>query len=84
MLVKKACIGADHANGMFFRQQRQRFFEKFHYATGRAAVRLVRLFKTAALACSRSGKRRTDFVVVRFPRECGFRFMTGSLHAADQ
>jgi hypothetical protein len=24
--------------------------------------RLVRLFKTAALACSRSGRRKTDFV----------------------
>ena len=47
-------------------------------------VRLVRLFKAAALACSRSGRRRTDFVVVRFLRECGFRFMTDGLHATDQ
>ena len=38
MLVKKAGVGAHHAKGMFFRQQRQAFLEKFHYATGRAAV----------------------------------------------
>jgi hypothetical protein len=44
----------------------------------------VRLFKTAVLACSRSGRRRTDFVLVRFLRECGFRFMTDGLHATDQ
>jgi len=30
------------------------------------SFRLLHLFKTAALACSRSGRRRTDFVVVRF------------------
>ena len=42
---------------------------------------LVRLFKTAALAYSRSGSRRTDLVVVRFLREC-FGFMTGGLHAS--
>jgi hypothetical protein len=35
------------------------------------------------LACSRSGRRRTDFVV-RFLREYGFRFMTDGLHATDQ
>jgi hypothetical protein len=44
----------------------------------------VRLFKTAALACSRSGRRRTDFVVVRFLRNYGFRFITDGLHATDQ
>jgi hypothetical protein len=37
------------------------------------------LFNTSVLACSRSGGRRTDFVVVRFLRE--FRFMTGGFHA---
>jgi hypothetical protein len=45
---------------------------------------LVRLVKTAALACSRSGRRKTDFVVLRFLREYGFRFMTDGLHATDQ
>jgi hypothetical protein len=31
-----------------------------------------------------SGRRRTDFVAVRFPRECGFRFMTDGLRGSDQ
>ena len=47
-------------------------------------VQVVMLFKTAVLACSRSGRRRTDFVVVRFLRVYGFRFMTDGLHATDQ
>jgi hypothetical protein len=38
----------------------------------------------SALACSRSGRRRTDFVVVRFLREQGFRFMIDGLRATDQ
>ena len=38
MLVKKAGVGPHHAKGVFFRQQRQGFLEKFHYATGRATV----------------------------------------------
>ena len=45
---------------------------------------VVRLFNTAALACSRSGKRRTDLVLLRLLLELGFCFMTGGLRATDQ
>jgi hypothetical protein len=44
----------------------------------------VRLFNTAALACSRSGNRRTDLALLRLLLELGFCFMTGGLHATDQ
>ena len=43
--------------------------------------RLVKLFKTAALACSRSGRRKTVFALLRLIRERGFSFMTCGLHA---
>jgi hypothetical protein len=43
----------------------------------------LRLFNTAALACSRSGKRRMDLVLVRLLLELGFCFMTGGLRATD-
>jgi hypothetical protein len=36
------------------------------------------------LACSRSGKRRTDLVLLRLLLELGFCFMTGGLRATDQ
>ena len=36
----------------------------------------LRLFNTAALACSRSGKRRMDLVLLRLRLELGFCFMT--------
>src|SRR5215472_290103 len=45
---------------------------------------LVKLFKTAAFACSRSGRRRTDLVVDRLARGCHFRFMVDGLLATDQ
>src|SRR4029077_9971714 len=45
------------------------------------ASRLVRLFKTAAFACFRSGRRRTDLVVVRLVRGCDLRFMIDGLLA---
>src|SRR6266446_10168894 len=32
------CIGTHHSNGVFFRQHRQGFLEKFHYPACRAAV----------------------------------------------
>ena len=44
----------------------------------------LRLFNTAALACSKSGKRRTDLVLLRLFLELGFCFMTGGLRATDQ
>jgi hypothetical protein len=44
----------------------------------------LRLFSTAALACSRSGNRRTDLAILRFLLELGFCFMTGGLRATDQ
>jgi hypothetical protein len=44
----------------------------------------LRLFNTAALACSRSGKRRTDLVLLRLLLERDFCFMTGGLRATDQ
>jgi hypothetical protein len=44
----------------------------------------LRLFNTAALACSRSGKRRMDLVLLRLLLELGFCFMTGGLRATDQ
>src|SRR5262252_1037561 len=45
---------------------------------------LVKLFKTATFACSRSGRRRTDLVVDRLARGCDFRFMIDGLLATDQ
>jgi hypothetical protein len=44
----------------------------------------LRLFNTAALACSKSGKRRTDLVLLRLLLELGFCFITGGLRATDQ
>jgi hypothetical protein len=44
----------------------------------------LRLFNTAALAFSRSGKRRTDLAPLHFLLELGFCFMTGGLRATDQ
>jgi hypothetical protein len=42
----------------------------------RFASTKLRLFKTAALACSRSGKRRMDLLLLRLLLELGFCFMT--------
>jgi hypothetical protein len=44
----------------------------------------LRLFNTAALACSRSGKCRTDLVLLRLLLELGFCFMTSGFLAIDQ
>jgi imidazolonepropionase-like amidohydrolase len=44
----------------------------------------LRLFNTALLACSKSGKRRTDLVLLRLLLGLGFCFMTDGLHATDQ
>ena len=41
-------------------------------------------FSTAALACSRSGKRRMDLVLLRLLLELGCCLMTGGLRATDQ
>src|SRR5262249_32273474 len=49
----------------------------------RCASGEVRLFKTAVLACSRSSRRSTDFVVRRL-LEVGRCFMIDGLHAIDQ
>jgi hypothetical protein len=43
-----------------------------------------RLFNTAALACSKSGKRSTDLVPLRLLLELDFCFMTSGLRATDQ
>jgi len=37
----------------------------------------LRLFSTAVSACSKSGKRRTDLVLLRLLLELGFCFVTG-------
>jgi hypothetical protein len=44
----------------------------------------LRLFNNAALACSRSGRRRTDLLLLRFLREVGFSFMIRGLQTTDQ
>jgi hypothetical protein len=44
----------------------------------------VRLLKTAALACSRSGRRSTDLVLGRLVFGRDFLFMTGGLQATGQ
>jgi hypothetical protein len=44
----------------------------------------VKLFKTAALAFSRSSRRKTDLARLRILLEVGLCFMIGGLHAIDQ
>jgi hypothetical protein len=49
-----------------------------------ARVAELRLFSTAAWANSKSSKRRLDLVLLRFPLELGFRFITDGLSGSDQ
>jgi hypothetical protein len=58
-----------HAVFLFLNRKIPNFLRARGIEKLEGAGMLVRLFKTAALACSRSGRRRTDFVVVRFLRE---------------
>jgi hypothetical protein len=44
----------------------------------------LRLFNTAASACSKSGERRMDLELLRLLLELGFCFMTGGLRATNQ
>jgi hypothetical protein len=44
----------------------------------------LKLFNTAALACSRSGKRRMDFVTVAFSSGIGLLLHDRGLRATDQ
>jgi hypothetical protein len=41
-------------------------------------------FKTAAFACSRSGKRRMGLLLLRFLCKVGFCFMASGLHSTGQ
>src|SRR6266567_4969479 len=50
-------------------------------AVPRCASGLVRLLRTAAFACSRSGRRKTVLAFFRSARERGFCFMACGLHA---
>jgi hypothetical protein len=43
----------------------------------------LRLFSTAVSACSKSGKRRTDLVLLRLLLGLGFCFVTGGLRTTD-